>query len=162
MKFGVGQAVRRREDVRLVTGQGHYTDDIRLKDEAHAHFVRSPHPHALITSIDADAARQLPGVIGVLTADDLGETGPMPVRGVMKNRDGSPIKQSPKMLLPKDRARFPGEAIAMVVAETAAIAKDAADLVVIEYEPLAATASLDAVNRGADIWDGIPGNLAFD
>ena len=162
MKFGVGQAVRRREDVRLVTGQGHYTDDIRLPGEAHAYFVRSPYPHALIKSVDMDAARQLAGVVGVLAAGDLGDTGPMPVRGVMKNRDGSPIKQSPKMLLPKDRVRFPGEAIAMVIAETAAIAKDAADLVTIDYEPLAATASLDAVTQGADIWDGIPGNLAFD
>ena len=143
MKFGVGQAVRRREDVRLVTGQGRYTDDMRLAGEAHAYFVRSPHPHAVIQSIDVEAARTLPGVIGVLTADDLGETGPMPVRGVMKNRDGSPIKQSPKALLPKDKARFPGEAIAMVVAESAAIAKDAADLVAIDYEPLAAAASLE-------------------
>jgi carbon-monoxide dehydrogenase large subunit len=162
MKFGVGQAVRRREDVRLVTGQGHYTDDIRLEGEAHAYFVRSPHPHAVIQSVATDAARQLPGVIGVLTAEDIGDTGPMPVRGVFKNRDGSSIKQSPKALLPKDKARFPGEAIAMVIAQTAAIAKDAADLVVIEYEPLAASASLDTVTHGADIWDGIPGNLAFD
>src|SRR5262245_10864392 len=162
MKFGVGQAVKRREDVRLVTGQGHYTDDIRLPNEVHAYFVRSPHAHAVIESIDVEAARQLPGVLGVLTADDLGDTGPMPVRGIMKNRAGSPIKQSPKALLPKDKARFPGEAIVMVVAETAAIAKDAVDLVVVDYEPLVATASLDSVGKGADIWDHVPGNLIFD
>jgi carbon-monoxide dehydrogenase large subunit len=162
MKFGVGQAVKRREDVRLVTGQGHYTDDIRLPNDVHAYFVRSPHAHALIKSIDVDSARQLPGVLGVLTAEDLGDTGPMPVRGVMKNRDGSPIKQSPKALLPKDKARFPGEAIVMVVAESAAIAKDAVDLVIVDYEPLSATASLDAIGNGSDIWDDVPGNLVFD
>lgn len=162
MKFGVGQAVRRREDVRLVTGQGQYTDDVRLPNEAHAYFARSPYPHAVIKSIDVEAARQLPGVIGVLTADDLGDTGPMPVRGVFKNRDGSPIKQSPKALLPKDKARFPGEAIVMVIAETAAIAKDAADLVAIDYEPLAASANLDTASNGADIWDDAPGNFVFD
>src|SRR5690242_4331487 len=128
MKFGVGQSVKRREDVRLVTGKGRYTDDIKLANEAHVHFIRSPHPHAVIRRIDLEAVRGLPGVIGVLTADDIGDTGPMPVRGMFKNRDGSNMKQTPKALLPKDKVRFPGEAVAMVVAETAAIAKDAAEL----------------------------------
>src|SRR6185503_16489066 len=106
MKFGIGQSVRRREDVRLVTGQGHYTDDLRLANEAHAYFIRSPHPHAVIGRIDLDAVRAVPGVIGVLTAADIGDTGTMPVRGVFKNRDGSAMKQSPKALLPKDKVRF--------------------------------------------------------
>jgi carbon-monoxide dehydrogenase large subunit len=162
MKFGIGQSVRRREDVRLVTGQGHYTDDIRLANEAHAYFIRSPHPHAVIRRIDLDAVRAVTGVIGVLTAEDIGDTGTMPVRGVFKNRDGSAIKQSPKALLPKDKVRFPGEAVAMVVAETAAIAKDAAELAAIDYDPLPASASLDAAPSGAQIWDDVPGNLVFD
>jgi carbon-monoxide dehydrogenase large subunit len=162
MKFGVGQSVRRREDVRLVTGQGRYTDDIRLANETFAYFIRSPHPHAVIKSVDIDAVRTAPGVIGVLTADDLGDTGSMPVRGMFKNRDGSNIKQSPKALLPKDRVRFPGEAVAMVVAETAAAAKDAAELAAIDYEPLPASASLEAAASGAQIWDDAPGNLVFD
>ena len=162
MKFGVGQSVRRREDVRLVTGQGHYTDDLRLANEAHAYFIRSPHPHAVIGRIDLDAVRAVPGVIGVLTAADIGDTGTMPVRGVFKNRDGSTMKQSPKALLPKDKVRFPGEAVAMVVAETAAIAKDAAELAAIDYDPLPASASLDAAPHGAQIWDDVPGNLVFD
>jgi aerobic carbon-monoxide dehydrogenase large subunit len=162
MKFGVGQSVRRREDVRLVSGQGHYTDDLRLANEAHAYFIRSPHPHAVIGRIDLDAVRAVPGAIGVLTAADIGDTGTMPVRGVFKNRDGSTIKQSPKALLPKDKVRFPGEAVAMVLAETAAIAKDAAELAAIEYAPLPASASLDAAPGGAQIWDDVPGNLVFD
>src|SRR5687767_1467373 len=103
MKFGIGQSVRRKEDARLVTGQGRYTDDIKLADEAHAYFIRSPHAHAIITSIDVEAVRGAPGVIGVLTADDLPDTGTMPVRAGFKNRDGSSIKQSPKTLLAKDR-----------------------------------------------------------
>ena len=162
MKFGIGQSVRRREDVRLVTGQGRYTDDIHLADEAHAYFVRSPHPHAIIRSVDVEAVRSAPGVIGVLTADDVGGTGTIPVRGVFKNRDGSNIKQSPKVLLPKDKVRFPGEAVVMVVAESAALAKDAAELAVIDYEALSASATLDTATRGAQIWDDAPGNLVFD
>jgi len=162
MKFGIGQSVRRREDVRLVTGQGRYTDDIKPAGEAYAYFIRSPHPHAVIKSIDVEAVRQAPGVIGVLTADDTGDTGSIPVRGVFKNRDGSNIKQSPKAVLPKDKVRFPGEAIAMVVAESAAIAKDAADLAVVDYEPLPASASLEAAPAGALIWDDVPGHLVFD
>ena len=162
MKFGVGQSVRRREDVRLVSGQGRYTDDIRLAGEAYAYFVRSPHPHAVIRSIDVDAVRKAPGVIGVLTADDIGDTGTIPVRGVFKNRDGSAIKQSPKAVLPKDKVRFPGEAVAMVVAESAAIAKDAAELAVVDYEALPASATLESAPSGAQIWDDVPGNLVFD
>jgi carbon-monoxide dehydrogenase large subunit len=162
MKFGIGQSVKRKEDVRLVTGQGHFTDDLKLTNEAHAHFIRSPHPHAVIRSVDVEAVRAVPGIIGVLTAEDLGDTGPMPVRGMFKNRDGSTIKQTPKALLPKDKVRFAGEAVGLVVAETAAIAKDAAELAAIDYEALAASVSLDTAPTGAQIWHDMPGNLAFD
>ena len=81
MKFGIGQPVRRKEDIRFVMGQGRYLDDVRIENAAHAHFVRSPHAHAVIRGIDAEAARAAPGVIGVLTAADLPETGFIPVRG---------------------------------------------------------------------------------
>src|SRR5262245_40618142 len=158
MKFGVGQSVRRKEDVRLITGQGRYTDDIKLADEAYAYFVRSPHAHAIIKSIDVEAVRQTAGVIGVLTPAELGDTGTMPVRGMIKNRDGSNMRASPKALLPKDKVRFPGEAVAMVVAESAPIAKDAAELVVVHYEPLPAVATLEAAADGAVIWEDAPGN----
>jgi len=162
MKFGIGQSVKRKEDIRLVTGQGRYTDDIKLAGEAHAYFIRSPHPHAIIKSVDLEAVRQAPGVIGVLSANDLGDVGTMPVRGIFKNRDGSNMRQSPKALFPKDKVRFAGEAVALVVAETAALAKDAAELAVVDYEPLPVSASLDSAASGAQIWDGAPGNLAFD
>ena len=162
MKFGIGQPVRRKEDVRFVTGRGNYLDDIQLEHAAYAYFVRSPHAHAILRSLDVRAARQASGVIGVLTAADLPETGFVPVRGAFKNRDGSPIRQSPKMLLPADKVRFAGEAVAMVVAETPALAKDAAELVSIEYEPLGAAGTLDVAPDAPAIWADAPGNLVFD
>src|SRR5215472_1434373 len=124
MKFGIGQPVRRREDVRFVTGAGHYLDDLKLLGQVHAAFVRSPHAHARILSVDASAAESAPGVLAVLTAKDVAGAGSIPVRSLVKNRDGSDIKQSPKALLPRDKVRFAGEAVAMVVAETVAQAKD--------------------------------------
>src|SRR5258708_31047237 len=138
MKFGIGQPVRRREDIRFVTGQGRYLDDIQIDSAGFAHFVRSPHAHAIIRGIDATAARAVAGAIGVLTAADLPATGFVPVRGAFKSRDGTAMRQSPKMLLPTDKVRFAGEAVAMVVAETPALAKDAAELVSVDYEPLGA------------------------
>src|SRR5687767_3000984 len=97
MKFGVGQSVRRIEDQRLLTGTGRYTDDISLPRQAHAYFLRSPHPHARIVRIDASAARAAPGVAGVLTGADLEKAGlgPIPCMVPLTNRDGS------QMTMPK-------------------------------------------------------------
>ena len=162
MKFGIGQPVRRKEDVRFVTGRGRYLDDIQLEHAAYAYFVRSPHAHAILGGIDAGAARRAPGVIGVLTAADLPDTGFVPVRGAFKSRDGSAMPASPKMLLPADKVRFAGEAVAMVVAETPALAKDAAELVSVDYEPLGAAGTLETAPDAPAIWDDAPGNLVFD
>src|SRR4051812_47648508 len=162
MKFGVGQPVRRKEDIRLVSGKGRYLDDIQIENTAYAYFVRSPHAHAILGAIDATAARAAPGVLGVITADDLPETGYVPVRGAFKNRDGSAMRQSPKMLLPKDKARFAGEAVAMVIAETPALAKDAGELVSVDYEPLGASGTLETAPNAPPVWDDAPGNLVFD
>ncbi|MGH6877601.1 MAG: xanthine dehydrogenase family protein molybdopterin-binding subunit, partial [Rhizomicrobium sp.] len=164
MKFGIGQAVRRTEDVRFVTGHGQYTDDLRFPGEAFACFVRSPHAHARILSVDIDEAAAAPGVLGVLTHRDVEEfgAGPMPSLAPLTSRDGSPPKASPKALLAGDRVTFAGEASAMVVAETYAQAKDAAELVAVEYEPLDAAGTLDAAPAGAQIWESAPGNLVFD
>jgi carbon-monoxide dehydrogenase large subunit len=162
MKFGIGQPVRRREDVRFVTGHGRYLDDIQPERTAYAFFVRSPHAHAVLGGIDTTNARAAEGVIGVFTATDLPETGFVPVRGAFKNRDGSAMRVSPKMLLPADKVRFVGEAVAMVVAETPALAKDAAEFVNVDYDPLGAAATLDAAPDAPVIWDDAPGNLVFD
>ena len=164
MKFGVGQSVRRTEDSRLVTGRGQYTEDLRFEGEAHVAFVRSPHAHARIVSIDPSAAEAAAGVIGVLTWKDVEATGanPMPCLAPTRNRDGSPIKQTPKPLLAKDRVTFTGEAVVMVVAETYAQAVDAAELVNVEYESLGAVGTLAAAPTGPQIWSDAPGNECFD
>lgn len=162
MKFGMGQPVRRKEDVRLVSGKGRYLDDIQLANTAYAYFVRSPHAHAVLRGIDAGAARAAEGVLAVMTADDLPETSFVPVRGAFKNRDGSAIAQSPKMLFPKDKVRFSGEAVAVVIATTPAAAKDAAELVDVDYEPLGAAGTLETAPGAPPVWDEAPGNLVFD
>src|SRR5690242_11124779 len=135
MKFGVGQSVKRTEDLRFVTGQGQYTDDIHFDRETYAAFLRSPHGRARITSIDVSAARAAAGVVDVLTQDDVDSHGarPMPCVAPIQSRDGSGIKASPKPLLAKDGVTFVGEAIAMVVAETYAQAKDALELINVDY-----------------------------
>ncbi|HTK79019.1 MAG TPA: xanthine dehydrogenase family protein molybdopterin-binding subunit [Rhizomicrobium sp.] len=164
MKFGIGQSVRRTEDIRFVTGQGQYTEDLHFDRETHVAFLRSPHAHARIQSIDTSAAESAPGVVGVLTWKDVEAAGanPMPCMAPLRNRDGSPIKQTPKPLLAKDLVTFAGEAIAMVVAESYAQGIDAAELVNVEYEPLDAAGTLDAAPGGPQIWDGAPGNECFD
>src|SRR5215469_5563432 len=164
MKFGVGQSVKRTEDLRLVTGQGQYTDDIRFPKETYAALLRSPHGHAKITSLDVSAARAAPGVVDVLTQDDVDAAGarPMPCVAPVPSRDGSPPKQTPKLLLANKQVTFVGEAIAMVIAETYAQAKDALELINVEYDELDAVGTLKGAPSGPQIWDEAPGNVAFD
>jgi carbon-monoxide dehydrogenase large subunit len=164
MKFGVGQSVKRTEDIRFVTGQGQYTDDLVFDGEAFACFHRTPHGHAKIVSIDVSAAKAAPGVIDVLTHEDVTAfgAGPMPLMAGVKSKDGSDTRQSPKPVLAADRVTFTGEAVAMVIAETYAQAKDAAELVMVEYETLDAAGTLAAAPTGQQIWESAPGNCAFD
>jgi carbon-monoxide dehydrogenase large subunit len=164
MKFGIGQSVRRTEDSRLVTGQGQYTEDLHFEGEAHVAFLRSPYAHARVLSIDVSAAKAAPGVVGVLTWKDVEAAGanPMPCLAPLQNRDGSPIKKTPKPLLAKDRVTFTGEAIAMVVAETYAQAVDATELVNVEYEPLDAVGTLAGAPTGPQVWPDAPHNECFD
>jgi carbon-monoxide dehydrogenase large subunit len=156
----IGEPVRRREDLRLVTGKGCYTDDQNLPGQAHAAMVRSPHAHARIRAIDAKAALAVPGVIAVLTGHDLRDDGLQPIPNKMfswhpaevplKNTDGSPPYHAPDFPLPADKVLFVGEAVAMVVAETVAAAKDGAERVVVNYEPLpCVTRAVDAVQPDA-------------
>jgi carbon-monoxide dehydrogenase large subunit len=164
MKFGVGQSVKRTEDIRFVTGQGQYTDDLRFPNETFACFHRTAQSHARITGIDVAAAKKAPGVIAVLTYADVEAFGanPMPLMAPVPSRDGTSTKTSPKPLLAKDKVTFTGEAIAMVVAETYAQAKDAAELVQVEYDTLDASGTLASAPNGAQIWDGAANNLSFD
>ncbi len=122
MKFGVGQAVRRVEDARFVTGTGRYTSDIYAEGMAHAVVVRSPHAHARFTIENADEVRAMPGVLAVYTAEDVAHLGDIPCLGAVKNSDGKRMVLPPNPVLPKDTVRHVGEAVAFIVAETEAAA----------------------------------------
>ena len=131
MRFGIGQSAERPEDQRFLTGNGRYSDDINLAHQTHAVIVHSPHAHAHIVSIDSGAALDAPGVIAVFTGADIAGAGLGDLPTIMQTTlsDGSPLSAPARAMLVKDRVRFPGDYVAMVVAETAAQAKDAADRV---------------------------------
>ena len=166
MKFAVGQPVRRSEDQTLITGAGRYTDDITLPNMAQAVVVRAQAAHANIRKLDASAAKTMPGVLLVLTADDLKADGlgDIPCHAPLNNRDGSPRRDTPRPALAVGKVRHAGQPVALVVAETLLQAQDAAGAIEIEYETLpAVTDARAALAPGApQLFDGIPGNLVFD
>ena len=165
-KYGVGQPVRRKEDDTLVRGKGKYTDDFSLPNQAYAWMVRSSHAHGIIKGIETSAAKAMPGVLGVWTGADLASANynPFTCGLPLKNRDGSPLKQTNRSALPTDKVRFVGDPIAFVVAETLAQARDAAEAVELDIEPLpAVTNAAEAAKPGAPLlYDHIPGNVALD
>ena len=166
IKFGIGQAVRRVEDQRFLTGQGRYVDDITLPGICHGVNVLSPHAHARIKKVDASKAKAAPGVLLVLTGADVRHDHLGAFTAAMMPEDlGAPKgHRIHQQLLQSDKARFVGDRIAFVVAETLAQARDAAEMVEVDYEPLPAVALLeDAAKDGAPkVWDDNPnGNVAF-
>ncbi len=173
MQAGIGDTVRRKEDLRLLTGRGCYSDDVNLPGQVYAAVVRAPHAHALIRSIDAAAARAMPGVLAVLTgkdaqADGLTRIPHLAAPGnapdiVLANRDGSPVPAAPHHVLPADRVRHVGTAVAFVIAETIAMAKDAAEKVLVDYEPLPAVTEAKAAveNTAPKLYDDLP-NIMID
>ena len=166
MQFGIGQAVVRKEDLRLLTGGGRYLDDINIAGQAHAAILRSPHAHARIRSIDSSAALTRPGVVAVFTGADLEADGvaPMPCMAHIPNKPGTAEQVFPRrMQLVADRVRHVGDAVAMVVAESAAAARGALADIAVDYEPLPATTdAVAAMQSGApQIWPEAPGNLDF-
>ena len=165
-KFGVGQPVRRVEDRRFITGTGRYTDDIDLEGQVHGCVVRSPEAHARIKRLDIDAARSAEGVLAVITGADIEATGGnfLPCGIPMENRDGSKGKNKLRPVLCTERVRHVGDNVAFVVAETLSQAKDAAELVAVDYEFLdvvADTESAAAPGRPL-VHDDVPSNLSFD
>jgi carbon-monoxide dehydrogenase large subunit len=166
VKFGVGQAVQRKEDQRFLTGTGRYLDDIKLPGQAHAVFLRSPHASAKINSIDVSEALQAPGVIAVLTAADAEADGvpPIPCMAEVKPKPGTTQKMPPRPILEGTHVRHVGTAVAMVIAETVAQARDALELIQVDYDPQPAVVSMrDALKPGApQVWDEAPGNIAFE
>ncbi len=160
----VGQPIRRREDFRFLRGEGRYVDDIRRAGELSAAFVRSPHAHAIVKNINADAARAAPGVVGVFTGADLAADnyGSIPCGWVVTDRNGEPHKAVPHYPMTRDRARYVGDQVAVVVAETNAEARDAAELVEVDYEVLDAVIDLTTAMESVQIHDEAPNNLCYD
>ena len=165
-KFGVGQSVLRTEDPVLVRGEGRYTDDIALPGQVHAVMVRSGHAHGVIRSIDVSEARKMPGVLGVYTGTDLQKGG----FGLLKNglplksRDGTDMRKPPRTGLAIDKVRCVGEPIVAVVAETLAQAKDAAEAVVVDIDPLPAVTVLSEADASdaPQIYEQAPNNIVVD
>jgi carbon-monoxide dehydrogenase large subunit len=170
----IGKPMPRKEDARLITGNGRFTDDFNLDGQAYAVMVRSPYPHARIVAIDAAAAEAMPGVLGVFTGADCAadKLGPIPHDPVPKTKfdmkltgpKGGAVFIGPNALLPADKARHVGEAVAMVVAETKAQAMDAAEAVEVRYEELPFVLhSEDAMQPGAPVlWDEVPNNVTVE
>src|SRR6266511_621183 len=159
-QFGIGQSVKRFEDVRLLRGEGRFHHDVNQPGQAHMVVVRSTHAHARIRCIDTAAAAAAPGVVAVFTGADVQGLSTMKMTLKRKRPDGSPMWARPHRGLTRDRARYVGDPIALVIAETAAQAADAAEAVRVDYEPLpAVTCTADAIG-GASVWDECPDNVS--
>jgi len=163
-KFGIGQPVPRTEDPKLVRGEGCYADDISRPRQACAVMVRSREAHGVLRSIDTTRAKTMPGVLAVYTAADLTAYGPLKCGLPLKNRDGSAIRYTPRPALSGDKVRYVGDPIACVIAETVAQAKDAAEAVSVDIDPLPVVVKpAEAVKAGAPlVYDAVPNNIALD
>ncbi len=163
-KYGIGQPVSRFEDPRLLRGRGRYIDDVNLAGQARAVFLRSPHAHARIIEIRVEAARALPGVVAIYTGADYAADGlGMPEVTMKRKRpDGSPMFAPARPALCVDRVRYVGDPVAMVIAETIAQAKDAADAIEVDYETLPSVTATDAatVPGAPAVWDECPDNIS--
>jgi carbon-monoxide dehydrogenase large subunit len=163
---GIGKRVARKEDQRFLTGKGHYTDDLQRIRQTHAYFLRSPHAHAKITRIDTKAAQNAPGVVAVFTGADTAaaKVGSLICGWVVKDKHGEPHKAPPHPALAVDTVRHVGDPVAMVIAETAAQAKDAAEKIVVDYQELPAVINpAKALDKGAaQLHAEAPGNLCYD
>jgi carbon-monoxide dehydrogenase large subunit len=158
----IGESLRRKEDYRFLTGAGNYTDDIVLARQAHAVFVRSPHAHAKINSIDITAASAMPGVVGIFSGKDVeGKMGGLPCGWLINNPDGSPMKEPPHPILAQGKVRYVGDHVAIVVAETLEQAKNAAEAVVVDYDVLSAVVSVRDAAKAEALHEAAPDNQCF-
>jgi aerobic carbon-monoxide dehydrogenase large subunit len=160
---GIGAAVRRKEDHRFITGKGHYTDDINRPGQSYAFFVRSPHAHATIKSIDAKAASTMPGVLAILTGADLAgdKIGNLICGWMIHSKDGSPMKMAPHPALANGKVCYVGDPVAVVIAETLAQARDAAEKVKVDYGVLPSVADLATAQKAAQIHEVAPRNVIY-
>ena len=163
---GIGASVVRKEDKRFITGRGRYVDDIKVLGMTYAHFIRSPHAHAKVKSIDASAAKDMPGVVDVLTGQQLvdDKIGNLICGWAVSSKDGTPMKMGAWPAMAPDTVRFVGQAVAVVIAETKNLAKDAAEAVVVAYEELPAVPDIKAAiaSGAAQLHPEAPGNVVYD
>jgi aerobic carbon-monoxide dehydrogenase large subunit len=160
---GIGAAVRRKEDHRFITGKGHYTDDINRPGQSYAFFIRSPHAHAAIKSIDAKAASTMPGVLAILTGADLAadKIGNLICGWMIHSKDGSPMKMAPHPALANGKVCYVGDPVAVVIADTLAQARDAAEKVKVDYGVLPSVADLATAQKATQIHEVAPHNVIY-
>ncbi|MCG2629873.1 xanthine dehydrogenase family protein molybdopterin-binding subunit [Bradyrhizobium sp. WYCCWR 13023] len=163
---GIGARVVRKEDKRFITGKGRYVDDIKLLGMTHAHFIRSPHAHAKVKKIDSSAALKMPGVVAVLTGQELvdDKVGNLICGWAITSKDGSPMKMGAWPAMAPETVRFVGQAVAVVIADSKNLARDAAEAVVVDYEELPVVADVHAaIKAGApQLHPEAPGNQVYD
>ena len=161
---GIGAPVRRKEDFRFITGKGRYVDDINRPGQAHAYFLRSPHAHANIRSLDIAAAKSAPGVVAVLTGDDIAEdkVGGLICGWMIHSKDGSPMKAGPHPALATGKVRYVGDHVAVIIAETLAQARDASEMIVVDYEVLPAVVDTAKARGAATVHDAAPDNVVYE
>ncbi|OAN94422.1 xanthine dehydrogenase family protein molybdopterin-binding subunit [Sulfitobacter geojensis] len=161
---GIGASSKRREDVRFLTGNGKYTDDINMRGQAYVHFLRSDVAHGTLTKVDTSAADAMPGVVQIFTGEDFAEIGGMPCGWQVTDKHGDPMQEPKHPVLAHGKVRHVGEPIAAVVAETLAQARDAAEAIEVDIAELPAVVNMkDAVKDGAPkVHDDLPGNLCYD
>ena len=158
----IGESVRRKEDYRFLTGAGQYTDDITMQAQSYAVFVRSPHAHAVIKSIDTSAASSMPGVVRIFIGKDLeGKMGGLPCGWLINNPDGTPMNEPPHPVLALGKVRHVGDQLAMVIADTLEQAKNAAEAVQVDYHVLPAVVDVRDAATGAQLHDAAPNNKCY-
>ncbi|MSO64861.1 MAG: xanthine dehydrogenase family protein molybdopterin-binding subunit [Alphaproteobacteria bacterium] len=166
VETGIGASVRRKEDQRFLTGSGSYVDDLSRPRQTHGYFLRSPHAHARLKAIDTKKALKAPGVLAIFTGKDVAaaKLGHLFCGWTITDRHGQPMKTTPHPILALDTARYVGDQVAFVVAETRDQAAAAAELIAVDYEPLPAViSSRDAIKSGApQVHKEVPGNLIYD
>src|SRR6201985_3834154 len=163
---GVGARVARKEDRRFITGKGRYVDDIKIVGMPHAHFIRSPHAHAKVKSIDSSEATKMPGVLAVLTGQQIvdDKVGNLICGWAITSKDGSPMKMGAWPAMAPETVRFVGQAVAVVIAESKNLARDAAEAVIVNYEELPAVPAVRAaIKPGApQLHPEAAGNAIYD
>jgi aerobic carbon-monoxide dehydrogenase large subunit len=158
----IGKALKRKEDYRFLTGAGQYTDDIELANQAYAVFVRSPHAHAIVKSVNTTQAQAMPGVVKIFTGKDIeGKMNGLPCGWLINNPDGSPMKEPPHPVLAIGKVRYVGDQVAMVVADNLQQAKDAAEAVEVDYEVLSAVVKVTDAAKAAALHTEAPNNQCY-